>query len=93
MCWQPMMILAIGAAKVFLDAGMRVPQDMSLAGFDDMLIGRYFSPALTTVHVPIAAMIQDAIGRLVVASQGDAMPTAPCHHQGRLVIRESVARR
>ncbi|WP_440863142.1 substrate-binding domain-containing protein [Symbiopectobacterium purcellii] len=58
-----------------------------------MLIGRYFSPALTTVHVPIAAMIQDAIGRLVAASQGDAMPTAPCHHQGRLVIRESVARR
>ncbi|QZN96215.1 LacI family DNA-binding transcriptional regulator [Symbiopectobacterium purcellii] len=85
--------MAIGAAKVFLDAGMRVPQDMSLAGFDDMLIGRYFSPALTTVHVPIVAMIQDAIGRLVAASQGDAMPTPPCHHQGRLVIRESVARR
>lgn len=85
--------MAIGAAKVFLDAGKRVPQDISLAGFDDMLIGRYFSPALTTVHVPIAAMIQDAIGRLVAASQGDAMPTPPCQHQGRLVIRDSVARR
>ncbi|MGG2143712.1 substrate-binding domain-containing protein [Symbiopectobacterium sp. RP] len=62
--------MAIGAAKVFLDAGKRVPQDISLAGFDDMLIGR-----------------------LVAASQGDAILTPPCHHQGRLVIRESVARR
>lgn len=85
--------MAIGAAKAFLDAGLRVPGDISLAGFDDMLIGRYFSPALTTIHVPIAAMIQDAVGRLVRAADGEPPETLPCEHQGRLVIRDSVARR
>lgn len=85
--------MAIGAAKAFLDAGLRVPGDISLAGFDDMQIGRYFSPALTTVHVPIAAMIQDAIGRLVQVAEGQTRPDVFQPHQGRLVVRESVTRR
>ncbi|MGK2888625.1 MAG: substrate-binding domain-containing protein [Candidatus Malihini olakiniferum] len=80
---------------MFLGAGKRVTQDISLAGFDDMLIGHYFSPALTTVHLLIAAIIQDALlGVWLQASirRRWSRRHRPSQHQGHLVIRDSVAK-
>jgi LacI family transcriptional regulator len=47
-------ILAIGAIKAFCDAGLRVPQDLSIMGFDDLQISRYVCPGLTTVRQDIS---------------------------------------
>lgn len=78
--------MAIGVAKACQEAGLRLPQDVSLAGFDDSVIGQYYNPSLTTIHVPMDEMIRNAVGMLL---QPDAQTLNA--HQGELVCRESVA--
>jgi LacI family transcriptional regulator len=50
--------MAVGALSALRDAGVRVPEDIALAGFDDIPIARYLTPPLTSVHVAI-----DELGR------------------------------
>ena len=48
-------ILAIGAAKAFYERGVKVPDEISLMGFDDLEIAQYMTPGLTTVKQQISA--------------------------------------
>ena len=57
--------MAIGALCALRDAGVQVPGDIAVAGFDDIPIARYTTPALTSVHVPIAELGERAAERLV----------------------------
>jgi len=57
--------MAIGVLSAFTDAGVRVPDDISLAGFDDIPISRFTAPALSSVRVPIAELGAHAITRLL----------------------------
>jgi LacI family transcriptional regulator len=50
--------MAVGALLALRDAGVRVPEDVALAGFDDVPMARYLTPALSSVHVAI-----DELGR------------------------------
>lgn len=50
--------MAVGALSALRDAGVRVPEDVALAGFDDVPMARYLTPPLSSVHVPI-----DELGR------------------------------
>ncbi|PZP32011.1 MAG: LacI family transcriptional regulator [Roseateles depolymerans] len=70
-------IMAIGLLGTLQAAGLRVPEDIALAGFDDIPISRYISPPLTTVHVPIATLGNDALEALVAALDGSAAPVPP----------------
>ena len=57
-------LMAIGAIKAVMDAGMRVPTDMSVVGFDDIDVARFLNPALTSVLQPaqeIGAMAVDIL--------------------------------
>jgi LacI family transcriptional regulator len=47
---------AIGAIRAFLDAGLRVPEDVSVVGFDDIQNAAYHNPRLTTVRQPLREM-------------------------------------
>lgn len=58
-------LMAIGAYNGFKQAGMRIPQDVSLVGYDDVLMSGYLEPALTTVRVPVAEFGSEA-GRLAL---------------------------
>ncbi|MBI1739512.1 MAG: LacI family DNA-binding transcriptional regulator [Acidobacteriales bacterium] len=49
-------ISAIGAIRAFHEAGLRVPDDISVVGFDDIREAAYHSPSLTTVHQPLRKM-------------------------------------
>jgi LacI family transcriptional regulator len=49
-------IAAIGAIRALKDAGLSVPRDVSVVGFDDILSAAYYSPSLTTVRQPLAEM-------------------------------------
>lgn len=75
-------------------AGVRIPQDMSVVGINDMIASRYFRPPLTTLRIPSQDMAQQLTGRAVsiLAGNSEAQVTliAP-----DLVVREStgVARR
>jgi LacI family transcriptional regulator len=46
-------IIALGAFRAIKEAGLRVPADMSIVGYDDILLGEFFDTPLTTVHQPI----------------------------------------
>jgi LacI family transcriptional regulator len=48
--------MAIGALSGLRDAGLRVPDEIAVVGFDDIPIARYMSPPLTTVHVAIGEL-------------------------------------
>jgi LacI family transcriptional regulator len=54
-------MMAIGALEALKDAGVAVPGDIALAGFDDIPIARYVSPPLTTAAVPIAEIGRQAL--------------------------------
>lgn len=59
--------MAIGCLFALREAGVEVPGDVALAGFDDIPIARYVSPPLSSVHVPIAEMGTRAMERLLHA--------------------------
>ncbi len=63
--------MAAGAMGVLNDNGIDVPREISLIGFDDVLISRYVRPRLTTVRYPIVTMATQA-AELALAPGGAA---------------------
>ncbi|HEX2222760.1 MAG TPA: LacI family DNA-binding transcriptional regulator [Thermoanaerobaculia bacterium] len=59
--------MAIGLLSALQEAGVRVPADIAVAGFDDIPIARFLTPALTTVRVGIAELGARALERLLAA--------------------------
>lgn len=57
-------IMAIGVLKAIFEQGLRVPEDLSVVGFDDIEMARYVSPPLTTVRQPIDEMSRHALDLL-----------------------------
>src|SRR5260370_21050695 len=57
--------MAIGLLYACREAGMRVPEDLAIAGFDDIPIVRFITPSLTSVRVPIAGLGRGAAQRLL----------------------------
>lgn len=68
-------ITAIGALQTLREAGYRVPEDVSLIGFDDIELARHVTPALTTIHVDADQLGATALRTLVARS---ANPDASC---------------
>ncbi|HEY6843124.1 MAG TPA: LacI family DNA-binding transcriptional regulator [Thermoanaerobaculia bacterium] len=75
--------MAVGALSALRDGGLRVPDDIALAGFDDIPIARFVTPPLTTVSVDIAQLGRRAFELLI--SENEQHETLPA----TLVIRES----
>lgn len=83
-------MMAVGCMAALHEAGLRVPDDIALAGFDDIPIARYVTPALTTIRVPIAALgaaALDALVKAVEAPQTQARHTVVTPVE--LVVRRS----
>jgi len=78
--------MAIGAMSAFREAGLRIPEDIALVGFDDIPIARFLTPALTTVKVPIADLGRRGF-QLLVAGEDDARRVAKLTTS--LVVRRS----
>lgn len=82
--------MAIGALSAFRDAGMEVPNDIAVVGFDDIPMARFVEPPLSSVHVDISALGACAALRLL-----DAMRQPEAHVVRReimpttLVVRRS----
>lgn len=68
---------AIGALHAAADSGLRVPQDISVVGFDDLPAARYTLPPLTTVAQPIRAIGEAAVDRLIARMRSQALPAPP----------------
>jgi DNA-binding LacI/PurR family transcriptional regulator len=63
--------LAIGVLRAALLRGVRVPEELSVTGFDDIAMASVTVPSLTTVRMPIALMATEAIELLVGSASGD----------------------
>ncbi|KQR35615.1 LacI family DNA-binding transcriptional regulator [Deinococcus sp. Leaf326] len=82
--------MAVAVIHAAQDLGWRVPEDLSVVGFDDLPFFRGVRPALTTVRQPLDALGQAAVRRLVRLAQGEEAPLPPPLATA-LVVRESSA--
>lgn len=62
--------MAVGALHALREASLHLPEEMALAGFDDIPMARYLTPRLTTVHVDIAELGRRAVEHLVASIEG-----------------------
>ena len=85
-------LLALGCMDALRRAGHRVPADVSVTGYDDMLFLERMDPALTTVHVPKYEMGSQATKALLEIANGDDRNPVVLKMQPNLVIRGSTAR-
>lgn len=83
-------MMAIGCLIALKESGLRVPEDIALAGFDDIPIARYLSPPLSTVRVRIAELGAQALERLAAEiADPDEAGTGEQLFRTELVIRNS----
>jgi LacI family transcriptional regulator len=81
---------ALGVYEAARQRGLRVPQDLSVVGFDDLPVARWVSPPLTTVRQPLAEM-----GRAAAQMLGELIEDRPLHGRRvelstELIVRESA---
>jgi DNA-binding LacI/PurR family transcriptional regulator len=82
---------ALGLVRALAEKGLRVPEDASVVGFDDVEGSDYFRPPLTTVRQDFPALARSSLEVLLAAIEGrevNPSPSAPT-----LVVRNSAARR
>ncbi len=90
-------LTAIGAMGAIHEAGLSIPGDISIIGFDDIQLSAYTQPALTTIHVPRAELAATAFRSLFQgvdnSRSNGSRPQAQTHLiQPTLLIRNSTAR-
>lgn len=82
--------MAAGAMGVLNDNGIDVPKEISLIGFDDVLISRYVRPRLTTVRYPIITMAEQAAELALALAEKRELPEITHMFSPTLVRRHSV---
>ncbi|MDD6071464.1 MAG: LacI family DNA-binding transcriptional regulator [Clostridiales bacterium] len=81
--------MAVGACKAFQESGIRIPEDVSVAGFDGLDIAHYYNPSLTTVRQPVEDMAEAAMRILFRLIDGEK-EQEHCLFEGRLIEGEST---
>jgi DNA-binding LacI/PurR family transcriptional regulator len=82
-------LMAVGALRVLREAGLRVPDNVALMGFDDSAVCRHTDPALTSVHQPIEEMGRVMADLLLARIAGEPVPPRTVLPT-RLVVRASA---
>lgn len=83
-------LMALGAYEALLERGVRVPDDISVVGFDGLAETRWTAPPLTTVRQPLTDMASRAIAMLMTMA-GRSVTPAPLELPTTLVLRDSTA--
>jgi LacI family transcriptional regulator len=84
---------AIGACQAVRERGLRIPEDISVIGFDDLPAARWTNPPLTTIRQPISEMAAQAMRMLLRYLETGAFGTQRLELATELVVRSSTARR
>lgn len=81
-------VIALGAIRALSEAGLRVPQDVSVTGFDDILLAACSQPSLTTIRqdLPLAARL--LVDKILARSAGQSVTSTVIPPQ--LIVRESA---
>ena len=83
--------IALGVLRAAYDRGLRVPDDVSVVGFDDIKYATIVSPALTTVRQPLAEMGRNGVSLLLRLMENPRHVNRRIELPTRLVVRESTA--
>ena len=84
-------VSAIGAIRAMQEAGLHVPEDVSVVGFDDIYGAAFHIPALTTIRQPLVKMGSLAAETLVARIASSEISSATVEVEPELVVRESTA--
>lgn len=84
-------VVAAGVIRGALDRGWRVPEDLSVTGWDNNPLGALLSPTLSTVDVDHEKLGRDAMLRLIAALRGDTVQSPSTGPINRVLWRDSVA--
>lgn len=85
-------LIALGAVRAAQDRGLKVPQDISVVGFDDTIVTGFTDPPLTSVRQPVPAIATAAVQGLLDQLQGRARPQAgELLFEPELIVRDSTA--
>jgi DNA-binding LacI/PurR family transcriptional regulator len=85
-------VMAIGLMGALARRGVAVPEQLSVVGFDDITMAALFTPALTSVNIPLRRAGAVAVDRLHAHLTGEHPDPDPHALPTRLVVRESTAR-
>ena len=81
---------AVGTMRAALERGMRIPEDLSIVGFDDTEVARNVWPRLTTVRQPLAELGRTAVSLLNRLIEGQRTEALRIELATRLIVREST---
>jgi DNA-binding LacI/PurR family transcriptional regulator len=84
-------VVAMGAKAAMREHGLQIPQDISLIGFDDVPMARFFDPPLTTIHVPAVELGYTACKLLTCLITKDNTAQKSITLDANLLIRESCS--
>jgi DNA-binding LacI/PurR family transcriptional regulator len=83
-------VVAAGAILAAKRAGMRIPEDLAIVGFDDIPMAEFLDPPLTTVRLPAFGLGWAASDRLIRLIQGEGLDQNGVFLDTELVVRESA---
>jgi LacI family transcriptional regulator len=84
-------LMACATLSVLRAAGIRVPEEVKVIGYDDIEVGTYFSPRLTTIHQPREAIAEQSVRDLVLRmGRKETLPATSVSIAPWLVVREST---
>lgn len=86
-------LMAVGALRACAEAGVSVPEEVAVAGFDDIAEGRFSNPTLTTVAADLGVLSGEALRLLLLRVGGDTSPAVSVKVPWTLQIRESTVGR
>lgn len=82
--------MAIGAMQTLKSQGIRIPEDMSVTGFDDIAYAKYSDPSLTTISQPAEEMGKMAMDMLLKVIEGEPLSQRECVLPTEFIIRKST---
>ena len=83
--------MALGAMRAARELKLRIPDDVSLVGFDDVQMAQFAAPPLTTVRQPMSDMGRRAVEMLLLQIKGDDLPQSRVVLPTEFVVRESTS--
>jgi LacI family transcriptional regulator len=82
-------VVAIGALLAIKEAGLHIPKDIAVVGFDDIPLAEFYDPPLTTIHLPAFGLGWAGGERLIRLIQGEGLNDASLLLESKLITRQS----
>ena len=83
---------ALGVLRAARELGLRVPEDLSVVGFDDLPVAEWIGPRLTTIRQPLQEMASTATRMVLSLARGETPANLRIDLATELIVRESTAR-